>query len=109
MTARELVSTFRPLSFPATEDFFLYLAAHIPEMRLSDGQRLNDATDFAAFLRELADVLESQRTCRAPAAEAREKLDHTCPRCGHIHEGILECGMEIGSGRICRCEMSVPV
>jgi hypothetical protein len=104
MTARDLVSQFRPLSLPSTEEFFLYLANHVYEARLSDGQRLNDATDFAMFLRELADAIESNgpRPFRPVPAHA------TCPRCGHVHEGVSECGIEIGGGRICRCELSVP-
>ena len=32
--------------------------------------------------------------------------DH-CPRCGHIHEGVRECGADMGGGGICRCEMEV--
>jgi hypothetical protein len=38
----------------------------------------------------------------------RRPLDETCPRCGHIHQGDSECGEQMGGGRICRCELSVP-
>jgi hypothetical protein len=107
MTARELVSQFRfrDQSLSGTEEFFLYLANHVYEARLSDGQRLNDGTDFAMFLRELADALEGKLLRPFGSSVAHHA---TCPRCGHVHEGISECGIEIGGGRICRCELSVP-
>lgn len=35
--------------------------------------------------------------------------DGTCPRCGHKHEGERECGVSMGGGGLCRCELSVPV
>lgn len=50
------------------------------------------------------------RPCRkvtTPAAQARYSYDPTCSRCGHVHEGSSECGMPMGNGRICRCEMEV--
>lgn len=34
-----------------------HMAPHVPELRLNDGQRLNDATDFAVFLSQLSDEL----------------------------------------------------
>jgi hypothetical protein len=34
-----------------------HIAPHVPELRLNDGQRLNDATDFAVFLSQLSDEL----------------------------------------------------
>lgn len=27
-----------------------------------------------------------------------------CPRCGHMHEGVQECGVEIAKDRVCHCE-----
>lgn len=39
--------------------------------------------------------------------EARALSDPTCPRCGHVHEGSGECGVSIGAGRVCRCELEM--
>jgi hypothetical protein len=102
MTAKELIANIRARALGAgagPRDLFNYLADQVYEARLADGQRLLDATDFKAWLRELAEAA-------APAA-TRDHL-RTCPRCGHIHEGASECGEDMGGGRICRCELSVP-
>jgi hypothetical protein len=85
MTAKELIANIRARALGAgagPRDLFNYLADQVYEARLADGQRLLDATDFKAL--------------------------RTCPRCGHIHEGASECGEDMGGGRICRCELSVP-
>lgn len=44
----------------------------------------------------------------AERARMKAALDKTCPRCGHLHEGDAECGVLLGSGRVCRCEVPVP-
>ena len=80
-------------------EIFLFLANHAHELRTADGQRMNDATDFTAFLRELADAL-------APAKQPKLACHDTCPRCGHIHQGEEECGMFMGAtAGFCRCEV----
>jgi hypothetical protein len=86
-----------------------YLADHVYEAELASGQKLRDASDFNAWLRELADLAapipESTKVSwmrRAPAPQSR--WEDTCPRCGHVHQGDAECGEQLGGGRICRCE-----
>jgi hypothetical protein len=32
----------------------------------------------------------------------------TCHGCGHVHREQNECGEDLGSGRICRCESRLP-
>jgi hypothetical protein len=96
MTAQQAVAYLRRLG-PYPHEHFLYLASHVHEARLADGSRVMDATDFAAWLIELADV-------NSPLP----KLDPTCPRCGHTHEGENECGTYLGGQRFCRCELEVP-
>jgi hypothetical protein len=100
VTAKELVSKLRAQPQMGLSVIFSYLADHVYEARLSFGTRprLNDAGDFQAWLRELSEA--AQIPGRA--------VDKTCPRCGHIHQAHDECGEELGGGRICRCEMSVP-
>jgi len=38
---------------------------------------------------------------------ARRKLMKTCPRCGHIHKDVNECGEDLGGAGTCRCEYTV--
>jgi hypothetical protein len=116
MTAREIISNLQALAPADSRDFFLYIANHVAEARLEDGQRLNDATDFIVFLQELAEATDdvfAEQYDRALSAvnkidDALSALNKTCPRCGHLHEGDRECGAFIGGGRVCRCEMEVP-
>lgn len=28
-----------------------------------------------------------------------------CHRCGHVHEGVSECGVDMGNGRVCPCQL----
>src|SRR5260370_490396 len=98
----------------ATEpvEYFLYLASHSHELRLATGARLLDLTDFKAFLIELAEAVAQpvpKREAAVPAQPrySKSSVDLTCPRCGHVHQGIGECGMPMGTGRICRCELEV--
>lgn len=44
-----------------------HMAPHVPELRLNDGQRLNDASDFAAFLSQLSDELAELAHRQVPA------------------------------------------
>jgi hypothetical protein len=38
---------------------------------------------------------------------AKRKLMSTCPRCGHIHKDVNECGEDLGGAGSCRCEYTV--
>ena len=116
MNAREAIANLRELArFSVVvkhgpQVLFHYLADHVCDARLVGGQRLIDATDFAAWLRELADASIAKITAESGRVLImRDRtLDKTCPWCSHIHQGEAECGEEMGGGRICRCELSVP-
>jgi hypothetical protein len=105
VTASEITSNLRTARLTEPIEIFLYLANHFPELETSDGQKMNDLTDFATFLREFAEAL-------APSANpARPGYYATCHVCGHSHQGPEECGEFIGTGpngpRYCRCEAKV--
>ena len=125
MTAKEAITNLRSTGATEPIEYFLYLADH-HEARLADGQRLNDLTDFAAWLRELAEAASPQPLSLAPVRICAsfkgprfvlgpvevQKLSQlaTCPRCGHIHQGEEECGMFMGaSAGFCRCEEETTV
>lgn len=50
MIAPELIANLRAMNAISADprELFLYLAAHVHQCRLADGQRLNDLTDFEA-------------------------------------------------------------
>lgn len=115
MTAKQLIDLLRPQKEMC--GVFHGLADTVSEARLADGQRLCDATDFAAWLRELAEETRVQRlpasdspgngTCPKVMRESHRSIHDTCPRCGHIHQGDAECGEDLGGGRVCRCQLAV--
>lgn len=128
MTPAELVETFRILGRQDSSVVFTFLADHICNARLANGARLLDLSDVRAWFLEAAECAhrrdwpESVELSHLRAMVDREigprpkltgrtldrrTLDSTCPRCGHIHEGVGECGMAMGNGRHCRCEMEV--
>lgn len=104
MTARELVASLRAAGPVDPAECLLYMAAHAHEFRLSGGQRLLDQIDFTSFLIEVSQALAGRDQILANRAEN----DRTCPRCGHLHEGDRECGVFLGGGGFCRCELEVP-
>ena len=112
MTAKQLIDCLRlPKEMCRV---FHGLADTVYEARLSGGQRLCDATDFAAWLRELAeetrvhgqtaDASHGNGTRPKVTSERGRTIYDTCPQCGHIHQGDAECGEHLGGGRVCRCE-----
>lgn len=104
MTAKDLVANLRAGGPVDPAECLLYMAAHAHEFRLEDGQRLNDQTDFTAWLIEVSRALAGRDHILA----SRMENDRTCPRCGHLHEGERECGVFLGGGGFCRCELEVP-
>ena len=104
MKSREFVAIVPSSALLDPAEFLLFMAARAHELRLEDGQRLCDLTDFTTCMLEISRALNGWNS--SPIA-----LDRTCPRCGHLHEGdnSKECGFEIAPGRRCRCEMEVPV
>jgi hypothetical protein len=115
MTAKQLVDCLRPPKEMCR--VFHGLADTVSEARLADGQRLCDATDFAAWLRELAEETRVQGlsangsvgngTWPKVMGGGRRSIDSTCPRCGHIHQSAAECCEPLGGGRVCRCQLEV--
>ena len=118
MTAAEAIRNLQSMGAHEPIEYFLFLANHAHELRLANGGRLNDGTDWKAFLRELADSSEAfdrkpprlaYCTFVNPLPRTSSKaVDLTCPRCGHVHQGESECGEALGGGRVCRCELEVP-
>jgi hypothetical protein len=107
MTAREAIANLRAVSAELPVEYFLYLAAHSCELCLSSGGRLNDATDFKAFLVELAEATKPTLGKALATVPQQPRWNRNCPRCGHVHEEVSECGMSLGGGRICRCDMEM--
>ncbi|HEX3941557.1 MAG TPA: hypothetical protein VHX11_08765 [Acidobacteriaceae bacterium] len=110
MTPKQIIAEFRQLGLQDDCVFLEYLETHVTEARLENGTRLIDASDFKAWLYELSEAAKCPRsvTQMPPPAQRRYSEDSTCPRCGHIHQGLSECGEQLGGGRVCRCEMAVP-
>ena len=75
MTAKEAIVELCRRGAHDPTACFLYLANHVAEFRLSDGQRLNDGTDFIAWLRELAEASEDQDSKDAFAAARAKNPD----------------------------------
>ncbi|HZW05360.1 MAG TPA: hypothetical protein VFF58_00500 [Candidatus Nitrosotalea sp.] len=125
MTARELMAYMQRCGPQELNVVFHFLADQAGQARLSNGARLCDVSDFSAWLRELGDaarisgeIPDSTEVLPMPERSTRPRVTerpaqlrnwNACPRCGHVHEGDRECGVEIGRGQICRCEMEVPV
>lgn len=108
-------------NLPEGEDrarcFFYMLADSVPIARLNNGCRLIDGTDFIAWLRELGDAAkrleDGESACPSgakilPINSFMELGDSRCPRCNHLHQGVVQCGFDLGGGRLCRCELPVP-
>jgi hypothetical protein len=105
MRAREALTILRAAGAKEPIEYFLFLANHADELRLSFNRRLIDLGDFKEFLQELASACDDQVVAEALKTSAEKRLGLTCPRCGHIHEGHRECGVDMGStAGICRCE-----
>ena len=118
MTARDFIASLAPVDLDRQSKIFRYLAEHAYESRLQNGTLVRDATDFRMWLAELAEAaaeVPSRSTVASvpptirPCREVMSTfaLSDPCPRCGHVHQGVAECGEEIGGGRICRCELEV--
>lgn len=122
MTAAQMVNLLRSVRRTDSLVNFRLLADNVCGAKLKDGRRLTTILDFAAWLRELgeaADRTEGQLlperstglkvTPRLELKQEMYQLEKICPRCGHVHQGLNECGQEMGGGGMCRCEMEVRV
>lgn len=124
MTARELIAEYRRCGPQELTVFLHFIADRVHELRFESGARLNDASDFAAMLRELAEAarMDSRGDEWRKLADYRDKMPQTatgqlgprtrtrldfCPDCGHAHRGDSECEEPTGAGRTCRCERKV--
>lgn len=131
MTSDQLIAKLRtlPPDSRTADEFMQYLRlglSHLEkdfyELRLANGQRALDASDFAQLLRELRDATLNpvssstevpdqvgiRTRLRVTGRVDVSRYDSTCPRCGHIHEGTGECGVSMGKDRLCRCDLEVP-
>jgi len=127
MNARELVSELRQLGPQDKNVEYAYIADRMYGLRLNSGARLHDLMDFKLFLHELSEAwrvaefpegtifppslnLLTMPECKPRSKAVRmpqERWADVCVRCGHVHEGVGECGVWIGAGRFCRCELEV--
>lgn len=117
MTPSELVSHLAPYDRARLALIFEYLGVKTYALTLENGKPLSDVIDFSVFCQELSTALKSPRLgepanapieIRTRPRTMSRSVHDTCPRCGHVHEGDRECGVEIGRGQLCRCEMEVP-
>lgn len=46
----------------------------------------------------------AQPVYREPRAQKAKAEDYCC-RCGHVHQGVGECGVDMGGGGFCRCQL----
>lgn len=119
MMPRELTSDlplgYSPSGYEALQYYRIllrYLADHAHEAQLNDGSYLAEPTKIRTFMREILAELPSAARSTRLEVTARPKPQprwDECPRCGHVHEGIGECGVQMGGGGLCRCEMEVAV
>ena len=109
MTMEKLSKQLPQIRQQGLSALFHFLAYHIHEARLANGNRVLDASDFKEWLHSVGDIFAETSGIRFPSSSVRNRvLEDTCPRCGHIHQGVIECGEQIGGGRVCRCELAVP-
>lgn len=131
MNARELISALRALGPQDKNVEYAYIADHLYEMTLNSGARFSDVMQFKLFLHELSEAWrmsdfpegtrfpESTKVVQMvpeskPAARVTRRMPpcwdeyYVCVRCGHVHEHVFKCGVSIGAGRFCQCEVEVP-
>jgi hypothetical protein len=121
MTSKQVMERFFVGSVLDRQEYRLFLRAalhhiadHWYQLQLLDGQRMNDATDAALGLRELAEAArvpgtepESMPAPKVTQRPAQPRWDRTCPDCAHEHEGRNDCGKYLGEGKFCQCESKV--
>ena len=66
MTAKEFISRLAPVDLERLALIFNHLGTHVGDLRLENGSRLNDGTDFAAFLCELGTAARFQENALRP-------------------------------------------
>ena len=112
MTASDVIADLRLIASQDWNVIFTYLSGRVSlgEIRLRNGNRLHDATDFAEFLLELAAVSASE-VHKPPLVagprivrQVQTRWERTCHACGHVHESESECGVSMGGGGYCRCD-----
>jgi hypothetical protein len=119
MTASDLISNLRQCGPQSLSVILHYIADRVYEAELPNGAALRDATDFKAWLVDLADEARNVdgmeipgETENRPAVRGTRRLqqprwDRTCPDCDHEHEGRNDCGKYLGEGKFCQCESKV--
>jgi len=120
MTARDLIAELSLLGPQDQNVIFTFIAEHLYELRLLNGQRILDLMDFKVLLRELAEawrlanfeegMKEATKVHQMRSKVTRmpqQRWEGHCPNCGHVHIDDAECNFPIGGGRRCRCERNV--
>ena len=117
MTTVELIADYLHLGPQDLNVLLQFIADHLYELRLSNGAYLYDGTDFKQAFVEMAEELRKANRTKVPwmvnqrpcpkVTNTHRSWSDTCPRCGHIHEGEMECGASMGKDRLCRCDLEV--
>lgn len=80
----------------------------LAEIRERLGRILANAVVVVGSARSIQDTiapscLANRETLRLNGSHA-PIIESPCPRCGHVHECLQDCGAEIAKGRFCHCE-----
>jgi hypothetical protein len=102
LNAKDLVSTLRSKGPQDLNVIFQFLADNLYHLNLRTRLKVFTLGDVKGFLEECADEASPSRF---PDSTKGSISADACPRCGHVHEGVIECGFEYSPGRICRCEL----
>jgi hypothetical protein len=124
-TAQQFAYRLRAQGQQDANVIFAQIAEGFFGFRLKTGHRVFTLDDAVQFLYELAEAVKlsefpegtvfppsakvhqmPERSTRPP--EQKRWHEEVCPRCEHIHQGLIECGERLGGGRTCRCELPVP-
>jgi len=113
MTAAEAIAHLEALgSSSEPVEYFLFLAANVHELRLTDGRAILGKTELVAFLAEWQRAMEQLPPAELPFRRMFHRKfprfgSDYCHACGHVHKGGSECGEDMGGGKTCRCEEAV--
>ena len=130
MNAYEMLTQLRKLPPGKTQAMLYLLAENLYAARLKNGEKLIETHDCVSWLREigaLAASTEGQLPAEIstrpqvpilasrfnpPRLEQRleqAQIERICAGCSHVHEGYLQCGVDMGGAGKCECRMEVRV
>ena len=80
---------------------FRQLHDNLPYLKLRNGASVRDVPDVLELCREMIDHLSPVHPIRPPTKK------EVCTACFHSHEGITECGVDLGGAGKCDCKLEV--